>query len=58
VIVNGRRITLTVRFVGGGRWVAVAHAGAHELSRSPEGSEEEAEHYMNNYRRYGAWLKS
>lgn len=29
-----------------------------EPGRSPEGDEVQAEEYMNNYRRYGAWRKS
>lgn len=50
---------LRVKYIGGGKWVAVAlDEKGSELERSPEGSEVEAEGYMDNYRRYGAWRKS
>lgn len=44
---------------GAWKWyAALMDSDGTEVSRSPEGTEHEAEGYMENHRRYGAWLKS
>lgn len=43
----------------GWRWYAtLIDRDENELARSPAGTEVEAERYMENYRRYGAWERS
>lgn len=49
----------TVTEGGGGHWQAVlVNREGDELDASPPGTEVEAERYMDNWKRYGTWLKS
>lgn len=41
-----------------GWYAALIDAQEKEVSRSPHGTELEAEKYMDNYRRFGAWKAS
>lgn len=53
------RIMFEPREGGGGQWFAVlVNREGEELSRSPAGTEHEAEGYMKTFRERGAWLKS
>lgn len=56
-----QRAILRVRLAADRKgWVCVRldMPGGSVIDRSPHGDEVQAEQYLNNYRRYGAWQRS